>query len=146
MDHSLFTIKKVPRKKHLKHLNKLLKNASQISRLTINLLIPKRLKPMPMDRSRYPKNWDAIALRIKNLAGWQCQRCGLECLAPGQTKANNKSIDARRTLTVHHINYTPEDCSDENLIALCSGCHLWYHRYQRGNVSPGQLELFQNSR
>jgi predicted HNH restriction endonuclease len=26
-------------------------------------------------------------------------------------------------------------------VALCSSCHLAYHRRSRGNISPGQLFL-----
>lgn len=38
-----------------------------------------------MDRRRYPKNWDAIALQVKEQAGWICDHCGRPCLRPGQT-------------------------------------------------------------
>jgi hypothetical protein len=31
-------------------------------------------------------------------------------------------------LTVAHLNHTPEDCRDENLLAMCQGCHLHYDR------------------
>lgn len=27
-------------------------------------------------------------------------------------------------LTIAHLNHTPEDCRDENLLALCQRCHL----------------------
>lgn len=30
---------------------------------------------MPMDRSRYPANWEAIALEIKTSANWHCDHC-----------------------------------------------------------------------
>jgi hypothetical protein len=30
----------------------------------------------------------------------------------------------RIVLTVAHLNHTPEDCRDENLLALCQRCHL----------------------
>ena len=29
-------------------------------------------------------------------------------------------------LTVAHLNHTPEDCADENLLHMCQGCHLRY--------------------
>lgn len=29
-------------------------------------------------------------------------------------------------LTVAHLNHTPEDCRDENLLHLCQGCHNRY--------------------
>lgn len=74
---------------------------------------------MPMDKKRYPANWKQIALAKKESVGWICENCGMQCRKPGE-----KFDSHVRTLTVHHINHTPEDCRLENLIALCSGCHL----------------------
>jgi hypothetical protein len=31
---------------------------------------------MPMDKSRYPVNWNEIATAIKEAAGWKCEECG----------------------------------------------------------------------
>jgi 5-methylcytosine-specific restriction endonuclease McrA len=98
---------------------------------------------MPMDKSRYPENWNAIALGIKESAGWKCQRCDQQCLKPtDSTSELSRSQVAKRTLTVHHSDYCPENNAVSNLIALCSGCHLTKHSYRRGNVSLGQLTLF----
>lgn len=96
------------------------------------------------NRKRYPKDWEAIALRIKQNSGWKCELCGLECFPSDQPTNPNigRSLRAKFTLTVHHKNYKPEDNRDENLIALCSGCHLRQHRNGRGNVPAGQMELF----
>ncbi|NJO83530.1 MAG: hypothetical protein HC828_12405 [Blastochloris sp.] len=34
---------------------------------------------MPMDRSRYPSDWEEISLRIRrDRAGWKCEWCGIE--------------------------------------------------------------------
>lgn len=85
---------------------------------------------MPMDRSRYPDDWDAIATAIKVAAGWICQDCGMQCRRPGE------SFDThRRTMSVHHVGATKDDGSPGdphdkqdvrpvNLLALCSRCHL----------------------
>lgn len=79
------------------------------------------MKQMPMERHRYPSDWKKIAFGVKEKAGWKCQnpKCGLQCRKPGEKFDTHK-----RTLTVHHINHEPEDCRPENLIALCSTCHL----------------------
>lgn len=74
---------------------------------------------MPMEKSRYPKEWPEIARRIKASAGWKCQKCGKQCRKPGE-----KLDTHQRTLTVHHIDHRPENCAPENLIALCAPCHL----------------------
>jgi 5-methylcytosine-specific restriction endonuclease McrA len=76
---------------------------------------------MPVDWSKYPDDWDDIATAVKVAADWKCEQCGLQCRQPGEQFDTHK-----RTLTVAHINHTESDCRDENLIALCSGCHLRY--------------------
>ena len=76
---------------------------------------------MPMDRSKYPDDWDETAMAIKDAACWVCQGCGMKCRRPGE------AFDTHvRTLTVAHINHVEKDCRPENLVALCSGCHLRY--------------------
>lgn len=85
---------------------------------------------MPMQYDRYPPDWDAIALRIKEAAAWICQDCGMQCRKPGEPFDTHK-----RTMSVHHMGVdkpdgTPgdmhdkQDCRPENLRALCSKCHL----------------------
>lgn len=93
-----------------------------------------------MDRSRYPKDWNLIALAIKTQANWKCSECGLDCTP--QPIADDRSLKAKRTLTVHHQDYNPANNHPDNLIALCSGCHLRKHSGKRGNISTGQLRLF----
>lgn len=76
---------------------------------------------MPVDWTKYPDNWREIANRIKTEADWCCEKCGQQCRRPGENFDTHK-----RTLTVAHINHVESDCSDGNLVALCSGCHLRY--------------------
>lgn len=76
---------------------------------------------MPMDRSRYPDNWEEIALLVKEEAGWACEECEKQCRRPGEPFDTH-----RRTLTVAHLNHNPSDCRRANLRALCAPCHLRY--------------------
>lgn len=76
---------------------------------------------MPMDRKRYPSDWEDIAYRVKQKADWKCQVCGKQCRRPDEPFYTH-----RRTLTVAHLNHIPEDCSEENLKAMCAPCHLRY--------------------
>lgn len=76
---------------------------------------------MPMDRKRYPSNWEEIAKKKKELVGWKCEVCGKQCRKPGEEFDTHK-----RTLTVAHLNHTPEDVRPENLKAMCAPCHLRY--------------------
>ena len=81
---------------------------------------------MPMDRTKYPENWNEIASTIKDQAGWKCQQCGLQCRFPGEEFGTHK-----RTLTVAHINHVEMDCRPENLVALCPRCHLAYDQSRK---------------
>lgn len=119
---------------------------------------------MPMDRSRYPENWDEIALNVKQAANWTCQECGRLCRQPGETlldfvfryfdgnlRDNDWSVIAdhpqRYTLTTAHLDQDPGNNDDTNLRALCSVCHLRHDRpFQEANrlakrERHGQLPL-----
>lgn len=97
---------------------------------------------MPMDKKRYPRDWAAIALKIKSKAKWKCQQCGKQCLKPSDsTEHLTRSEWGKSVLTVHHKNLVPEDCSPENLIALCAPCHLKVHALEKSKASIGQINL-----
>lgn len=104
---------------------------------------------MPMDRKRYPPNWNQLAFQIKQNANWCCEKCDRPCRQPGESWEKlearlgeqwslYETIDddefgfvevpkfQRFTLTVAHLNHIPEDCRPENLKAWCSVCHLKY--------------------
>ena len=76
---------------------------------------------MPMKRERYPANWERIALEKKESVGWRCEKCWKQCRKPGEHFDTHKN-----TLTVAHLNHTPEDVRPENLMAMCAPCHLKY--------------------
>lgn len=76
---------------------------------------------MPIDRSKYPADWDAIAGKLKADVDWTCEICGKQCRRP------DEEFDTHaRTLTVAHINHVESDCRRENLVAACAPCHLRY--------------------
>ena len=81
---------------------------------------------MPMDRSKYPADWNFIAYAVKESAEWKCEDCGKQCRKPGELFDTHK-----RTLTVAHLNHVEADCGDENLAALCAPCHLKYDGQRR---------------
>jgi 5-methylcytosine-specific restriction endonuclease McrA len=66
------------------------------------------------DRNKhlYPEDWEAIARRIKELAGWRCAACNIPHGTPGHV------------LTVHHLDHDVTHSDDSNLVALCQVCHL----------------------
>jgi hypothetical protein len=101
---------------------------------------------MPADKRRYPADWDAIALRVKEAADWICGDCGRQCRRPGEPFDTHK-----RTMSVHHLDHDPPNVDSSNLIALCAKCHLArdqpHHvlnaaRTRRAKrIASGQLEI-----
>lgn len=93
---------------------------------------------MPMDRSRYPKDWEAISARIKKAAGDRCQ-CTGECGLHHEHRCEERNGHAAKwakgkiVLTVAHLNARDGPCQcaplcgDEmHLLAMCQRCHLRY--------------------
>jgi len=91
---------------------------------------------MPMKREKYPKNWGAIALRVKKRARWTCQVCGKKCRQPGEPFDTH-----RRTLTVAHLNHDESDCREENLKAMCAPCHLRYDSRTKACARLGKPKI-----
>jgi hypothetical protein len=90
-------------------------------------------------KSRYPADWKEIALTIKEREGWHCYRCGVAGLRPGRKLFSAK--ERAFLIQVHHWDSDPGNNCDENLVALCTVCHLHMHRQQHGSILPGQLGL-----
>lgn len=91
----------------------------------------------PENRRRYPKNWRQISDRIRfERAGRRCEcdgRCGRGCVTStsgGRCEARHGNVapisGSKVVLTVAHLDHTPENCADDNLMAMCQGCHLSY--------------------
>ena len=76
---------------------------------------------MPVDWSKYPAEWKAIAIAVKEAADWKCKLCGKQCRRPGEVFDTH-----RNTATVAHLNHVEMDCRRENLICACAPCHLRY--------------------
>lgn len=113
---------------------------------------------MPMDRSLYPANWEAIALEVKQQANWQCQECGQMCRQVGESlfdffermdwEPEFVEKPGQYVLTVAHLDHEPANCDRANLKALCSVCHCRYDLAQMPKKKMlkrerlGQLNLF----
>ena len=95
----------------------------------------------PENKSRYQKNWKEIRARILERANNRCEFCGVENHTYRYNPKTGK--DAYIVLTIAHLDHIPENCSDENLKALCQRCHNQYdaeHRKQtrKGNSAEKQ--------
>lgn len=127
---------------------------------------------MPMQRSLYPPEWQAIAYLKKDLANWTCEQCDRPCRKPGETEqefiprlplrwypdlfqevADGDLTDVdiklgRFVLTVAHLDHNPANCQQTNLRALCAPCHCRYDLSQMARKKmlkrerAGQLSLF----
>jgi 5-methylcytosine-specific restriction endonuclease McrA len=108
---------------------------------------------MPVrDKSRYPANWEQISKRIRERAGYKCEWCGAE------NGKRHPVTGSHVVLTVAHLDHTPENCEDSNLVALCQRCHLRYdaklhgkhaaetrRRKKRAVIeAAGQMRLFED--
>ena len=78
------------------------------------------------ERARYPKDWRAISLRIRERAGWRCEGSPQYPHCRAQNREPHPVTGSRVVLTVAHLDHTPEHCDEGNLKAMCQRCHLTY--------------------
>jgi hypothetical protein len=81
---------------------------------------------------RYPPDWKALALSIKEEVGWRCEWCSAEHGQPAPI--SGKKV----VLTIAHLDHTPENCARENLKCLCQRCHFITHRTRGGRAMSTQ--------
>jgi len=73
------------------------------------------------NKNKYPKNWKEISIKIRTeRANNKCEFCEAENYQP------HPITKSKVILTVAHLDHNPENCSEENLKALCQKCHLNY--------------------
>lgn len=89
----------------------------------------------PENLRRYPPDWRTLANRIKwTRAKGRCE-CEGQCgrghapeRCPNRHFEPAADTGSRVILTVAHLDHTPENCADDNLLAMCQACHLHYDR------------------
>lgn len=70
--------------------------------------------PISAERKKlYPKNWKMISPWVRNKAGQMCVICDA---VNGYPHPVTKS---KVVLTVHHMDFNPQNNEEYNLIALC---------------------------
>jgi hypothetical protein len=93
----------------------------------------------PENKLRYPEDWRAISDRIRfDRAEGRCEcagECGRHALAslddgrcPNRHGMPAYGTGSKVVLTTAHLDHTPENCEDDNLKAMCQGCHLHYDK------------------
>lgn len=78
----------------------------------------------PENKARYPKDWVAISHRIRfGRAQGQCEWMDGEHRCQARHGEPHPMTLSRVVLTTAHLSDAIEDCSDENLLALCQLHH-----------------------
>jgi len=100
---------------------------------------------MPLDRSKYPDDWDEISLRVREAAAWRCEFCG------AQNGKVHLETGSKVVLTVAHLDHDTSNNAVRNLRALCQRCHLRYDHElhikhaaetrRRKRIEAGQIPL-----
>lgn len=87
---------------------------------------------------RYHDQWSQISRHVRLLFNQLCARCGKDCASPDGQHSQ---------LQVHHIDENPGNNAIENLIPLCSVCHLQIEKEARLHApyQQQQLELFEGN-
>lgn len=112
---------------------------------------------MPMQRNKYPRNWDKISLAVRTEAGWKCEWCeaphmkvirraddGSFEIVEWVRETNEDLVEFARMswarlkfhgltrviITTAHLDRNQANNARENLAALCQRCHLRYDIHQ----------------
>ena len=105
------------------------------------------------NRARYPKDWSAISLEVRERAEWRCEGSPAYPDCRAQNGEPHPATGSKVVLTVAHLNHVPEDCGEPgdrpNLKAWCQRCHNTYDlpmRRQgivaRARAAMGTAEMF----
>jgi hypothetical protein len=87
----------------------------------------------PCQKARYPKDWRAISLSVRERAGWRCE--GSPGFYPDCRAAHGEPhplTGSKVVLTVAHLDHAPENNNPSNLRAMCQRCHLTYDAKEHG--------------
>ena len=89
---------------------------------------------MPVDWSKYPKNFGLLRGAVMKRAGFKCERCGVSNYERGYRLESGEFVTAGLAppgyklitivLSTVHLDQNPENNDMENLMALCQRCHL----------------------
>lgn len=107
---------------------------------------------MPVDRSRYPDNWEEISKQIRFIrARGRCEGSPAYPACQAEHGQPHPVTGSKVMLTVGHLDHDPGNNDFDNLRAWCNRCHLTYDadfhaknaaktRRQK-KIKAGQLEL-----
>ncbi len=91
-------------------------------------------------RKRYPKNWEQLARKCKERAGWTCEFCHVK---------QGRKRKSKRTGQWYHVHlhaaHANHDIGNPTpvLLCLCPTCHArmdWQHRKQEQQINHERLK------
>ena len=90
----------------------------------------------PENRAKYPPDWPEISRRIRDERAKNRCECAGECGRADRHTMRCEAINGNKSpysgsivvLTTAHLSPPIENCSDENLRAMCQMFHLAYDR------------------
>lgn len=108
----------------------------------------------PENQHRYGPDWPEFSRRIRfDRAAGRCE-CEGECGMPGHRATGGRCENrhgqpsvysgSKVVLTVAHLNHVPEERGEDEVKAMCQGCHLWYdreHHAETRRTAAGQDQL-----
>lgn len=111
----------------------------------------------PSEKLRYPKDWKAISLEVREAAGWRCEGSPAYPDCRAVNAEPHPHTRSRVVLTVAHLDHAPENNGEPgnrpNLRAWCQRCHNTYDMpmrragiAQRARVAAGISDLFDEAR
>lgn len=100
----------------------------------------------PENKARYPKEWKAISLAVRESAGDRCEGSPdfPDCRA--LNGAPHPETGSKVVLTVAHLDHTPENCDRANLRAWCQRCHLNYDKAHHAKTAYATRKAAMNTR
>jgi 5-methylcytosine-specific restriction endonuclease McrA len=91
----------------------------------------------PENTARYPADWPAISLAVKQDADWRCEGSPAYPDCRAAHGFDHPATGATVVLTVGHLDHCPENCARENLRAWCQRCHNKYDQSHRQRTAAG---------
>ena len=97
------------------------------------------------NRARYPSDWKAISLEVRERAGWICEGSPAYPDCRAINGEPHPVTGSKVVLTVAHLDHTPENCARENLRAWCQRCHLTYDaEHHKANAAATRRRALAN--
>lgn len=82
----------------------------------------------PENKNRYPRNWKEIRESILKRADNKCEGALSYPDCRAENYREHPITGSKVILTIAHMDHQPENCSLDNLRALCQRCHLDYDK------------------